>query len=170
MCNRIRVFLLNPLNPGFNYGQAAEIKMAIPRHPKQRQRRLGFTLGEMLVACSLSMVVISISTALCVHVNHTWRDVRHQRLALAELANQMDRLTCLPSETLKQDISDLKPSSWIDASLKQPELKGQIEDSNLGLRVTLQLDWQRRYPAKPMELTGWVQDFTNPLEKAASDE
>ena len=74
--------------------------------PSQKVRR-GITLAEMFVACAVTVTLMGMITTLCLRIQLVYRDIGHQRLALNELANQMDELTRLSENDLEEKLGAL---------------------------------------------------------------
>ncbi len=123
--------------------------------PSQKVRR-GITLAEMFVACAVTVTLMGMITTLCLRIQLVYRDIGHQRLALNELANQMDELTRLSENDLEEKLGALVVSDELKGSLREPVLTGQVQSSKLGTKLLLQLDWKRKHPSKPVELVGWL--------------
>lgn len=118
--------------------------------------RTGATMVELVVSAVLLITVMSFVTTLCFQINLVWKDIRHHRVALGELSNQLEQLTRLSPQQVRQAIKSLEPSAISSRTLKDPQLTGKLLEDDLGLRVVLQIDWQRRNPGKPVELAGWL--------------
>jgi hypothetical protein len=117
----------------------------------------GVTLLEVLVAFSLLTSVLSLSVPLAVRHGRLLTSARHYRLALAELTNQLERLTALPPEDVEQAATAVSVSEFTAAHLPGAELSGAIQSADLGRRITLSIVWdepQRR--AAPLKLTAWA--------------
>jgi type II secretory pathway pseudopilin PulG len=119
-------------------------------------RRRGFTIVELVVSASMLMVMMAFVTTLAFRIDQTWKDVAYQRIAINELSNHLDRLTQLPQDQLAAEIELIEVSAEVQRTLANPELSAQRIDDELGHRVVLKLDWQRRHPGRPVELVGWI--------------
>jgi len=123
----------------------------------RRRPRAGTTLIELVVSAAVLMTIMSFVTTLCVRVNWVWKDIGHRRVAVGELSNQLERLTRLTPRQANQELDSLEASDLCRQTLKLPQLNGTLVDDELGFRIVLQLNWQRRYPGTPVELVGWLQ-------------
>lgn len=118
--------------------------------------RRGVSLIELLVAAVVLVSVMSLVTSLCFRISLVWQEIGHRRVAVAELSNQLERLTRMDPEDVPQALALLKPSSLLEQTLLTPQLSGDIVESELGHQIELQLNWRRRHPGKPVELVGWI--------------
>ena len=146
----------------------ASATMRIQPFPAQRCRRHGTTLVELLVSAFLLISVMSFVTTWCFHINTIWKDIGHHRVALCELSNQLEVLTRLNPTQAQEAIDAIEPSSTCARTLKNPELTGNLVEDALGTRVVLQLNWQRRYPGKPVTLAGWLPRPTEATDDVAA--
>lgn len=119
-------------------------------------RRRGFTLVELIVSASLLVVVMTFVTSLAFRIDQTWKQISHQRIAINELSNQLDRLTRLTPAELATAIDAIDVSPEARQTLLHPQLTAEEIDDELGSRVVLRLDWQRSIPGRPVELVGWL--------------
>jgi hypothetical protein len=113
-------------------------------------------LQESIVACVMLMAVISVVMTVRFRLSGVWRDIQHQQIATSELSDQLDRLTSLPINQLRAELDSMQPSKACQQSLNQPTLSGELAPDELGQRLTLKLDWQRRFKSRPTELSAWV--------------
>ena len=118
--------------------------------------RKAFTMIEMVVSAILLIGVMSLVTSLAFRVDRVWIDVRHHRLAMTELSNQLELLTRLSVAELPEAIEGLTPSNLVAEALPEASLFAELQNEGLLTRITLKLDWQRRHPAKPMQMVAWV--------------
>lgn len=123
---------------------------------KQASDRKALTTVEVLVSAIILMTIMTFVASLAVKVGLVWRDVGHQRVAICELANQLEELTLLSPAEAESAVKELEASVICARTLKSPELKGVLEKDELGTRVTLAIDWKRRHAGKPVELSGWI--------------
>jgi len=137
--------------------------MPTKRSSLQRRDRLGTSALEVVVAFTLLSTVLALSTPLVVAHGRLIKAQRDYRLALDELSNQLDRLTDLPESDLPKALVELVPSPLTASRLPGATLRGQLTDSELGKRVTLEIWWDEpNRQAAPLRLTAWV------LPRAAS--
>ena len=122
----------------------------------QNSNRKGVSATEVLVSALILLTVMTFITTLAVKVGQVWKDVGHQRVAVCELANQLELLTLLSPQQAEEAIKDLKASETCARTLQVPLLSGTLNKDELGTRVTLSINWKRRIAGKPVELSGWI--------------
>src|SRR5262249_2704923 len=133
-----------------------------PRSPRETDRgqhmrhRSGSTALEALVAFTLLSAALTFATPLVVQHSRLLKAQRDYRLALREVYNQIARLSLLPTDELSGALSQLTPSELIAAKLPGAELRGRLDDSDLGRRLTLRLSWQAQSSPTTISLTTWV--------------
>ncbi len=118
--------------------------------------RRGVTMIELVVAAVVMVVVMSLVTTLCFRISCVWQDTGHRRVAVAELSNQLDRLTQMSPQQVRDALGTLKPSELSKRTLRDLQLAGELFQSEIGHRIHLQLNWSRRHPGRPVELVGWI--------------
>jgi hypothetical protein len=119
--------------------------------------RRGTSNLDLLVALSLLVTVMSVSSPLVVRHGRLLSSHRNYRLALDELSNQLDRLRAMPIAELAREIERLAPSSFVVERLPGARLTGQLRPEELGTQITLSLSWNdaERHGA-PVTLATWV--------------
>jgi hypothetical protein len=137
---------------------------------RQHRCRNGFTMVELVISAMMLVTVMTFVTTLSYSINLVWKDIGHHRVAANELANQLESLTRLPKQDAQIAVSSLEPSELCRRTLKDPELSGQLVEDNLGTRVVLSINWNRRNPGKPVQLVGWVFQKNGSLETASNKE
>lgn len=123
------------------------------------RRRPAFAYTEVLVAGTVLLTTMSLVAVSSFRISRIWKDVQHERSALCELSNQLDRLTILPAEEVEDLIESLEASSECKATLNRPQLTGSMGIADdFGRRLTLSLTWQKRpdKESRPAKLTGWL--------------
>lgn len=110
---------------------------------------------EIVVACVLLASVISASTSLIVRHGRLLADHRDYQRGLEEVSNHMERLSSLPVAEIPAALEKLAPSPFAQEVLPGAELRGELEPSELGQRLRLQLTWEGRRD-RPLCLTAWV--------------
>ncbi|MEM9409495.1 MAG: hypothetical protein AAGA30_00110 [Planctomycetota bacterium] len=128
-------------------------------------RRRGVSVVELTVSVAVLMAAMSIATTLFFQVKKVWQDSRHQRIACQELNNQLDHLTRLEPLELKKQLARLEPSKLCAESLREPKLFGEISKDSLGIRISMSIDWKRRYGSKPLRLSAWLNQGSANLEE-----
>jgi len=119
-------------------------------------KRQGTTVFECVVAASVLMVAMGTVTTMAFRASRMWSDVGHQRIAMNELANQIERISDADLEQIDQLVANLNPSEMAQASLDRPQMTAMRIRDSLGDRVVVELTWQSTYPLAPVRLTGWI--------------
>ena len=92
-----------------------------------------------------------------VRLGRLQQSIRHDRIAMDEMTNQLDRLTQLPLDQLRQEVERLTPSEFAASGLPNPRLSGTLRDSEDGYRLAVDISWDspgRR--AAPLTMATWV--------------
>jgi len=124
--------------------------------------RRGVTLFELLVAFSLLAGIVSVSAGLVVRHGRLLSSARNQRLAIEELANQMERVTSLRREQLSAFIAAPAPSALAREHLSGVTLAATLSDAVVpdeGQKIILAIEWNepgRR--GNPLRLAGWLRN------------
>src|SRR5688572_16674294 len=122
-----------------------------------RKPTSGTTTIEVLVAFTLLMSVLSLSTPLVVKHGRLMTAQREYRLALDELSNQLESLVALPESELEAAVGRLAPSGFIAARLSGVELRGQVDAADFGRRITLRITWDEPERSRaPVTLAAWI--------------
>ncbi len=123
---------------------------------RMRPRR-GTTIIEFVVACSLLSALILLVVPSAIRIGRVQRTMRHERIAMDEVTNQLDRLTRLSVDQIKQEITSVAPSKFAEDGLPNPRLTGTLRESEDGYRVALEIAWDG-LGERPMSLTAatWV--------------
>jgi hypothetical protein len=124
--------------------------------PGRRGRR-GISSLEVIVSLTLLASTLAVSTPLIVAHGRLLKSQRNHRLALEELSNHIERLSALPPEALPAAMERIVPSPLAGQRLPGATLRGQLADSDLGQRLTLEIWWDEpNRQAAPLRLTAWV--------------
>lgn len=126
------------------------------QRPSNANRRRGTSMIECVVSASILIVAMGTVTTMAFRLSRVWIQTGHQRIAMNELTNQIERLIESEPDKIDAMISDLKPSPAVERSLDQPHLSGRRVNDGFGDRVTLQLQWRSTHPIGAVELTGWI--------------
>lgn len=118
--------------------------------------RRGASMIELVVAAIVMVIVMSLVTTLCFRISLVWQDIGHRRVAVAELSNQLDRLTRMNPQQVRDELQTLKPSELSKRTLREPQLTGKMVQSDAGHQINLRLDWKRHQGGQPVELVGWI--------------
>jgi len=120
-------------------------------------RRRGTTMIELIVACSLLATLILVVVPSVIRIGQVQRTMRHDRIALDEMSNQLERLTELPFSQINQEIPKLTASEFATNGLPNPQLSGEIEESELGYQIVLQMSWDSPGRiAVPLRMATWI--------------
>ena len=124
----------------------------ISSHPRH-----GTTIIEVIVACSLlgSLMLFIVPSA--IRNGHMQQVIRHDRIAMDEVTNQLDRLALLPLNQIKQEVARLTPSEFAVAGLPNPSLSGTLQESEEGYRLALEISWNS--PGRsvaPLTMATWI--------------
>jgi hypothetical protein len=124
----------------------------VSSHPRR-----GATIIEFVVACSLlgSLMLLVVPSA--IRIGRVQRMIRHDRIAMDEATNQLDRLAQLSFSQVKQEIDTLTPSEFATAGLPNPRLSGTLQESEAGYRLALEIAWDS--PGRsvaPLTMATWL--------------
>ena len=119
--------------------------------------RRGTTITELVVACTLlgSLMLFIVPSA--IRIGRLQQAIRHDRIAMDEVTNQLERLTQLPLDQLQQEIDTLTPSEFAVSGLPRPRLSGTLQDSQDGHQLTLEISWDS--PGRsvaPLRMATWI--------------
>jgi len=125
---------------------------SLSSHPRR-----GTTITEFVVACTLLGSLTALVVPSAVRIRRLQQTIRHDRIAMDEVTNQLDRLTQLPLDQLRQEVDGLTPSEFAVSGLPNPKLTGTLQDSEDGYRLSLEISWDspgRR--VAPLVMATWV--------------
>jgi type II secretory pathway pseudopilin PulG len=128
----------------------------------RRGHRQGFTILELVVSAGMLIVVMTFVTTMAFRINQTWQQIGHQRIAMLELNNQIDRLIHLPPQQVDDAIQQIQSSPIAQRSLVDPKLTAERIDDQWGDRILVRIDWRRRFPGRPLELVAWLPSRSQP--------
>lgn len=126
------------------------------RANKNSSARRGVLSIELMVAAAVLMTVMTFVTTLMFRVNRVWSEIGQHRVAAMELSNQLDQLTRLTRAEATLAIKSLQPSNLCRSTCPAPTLVGETSEDELGIRIELQINWQRLPPGPPVVLSGWL--------------
>lgn len=135
--------------------------------PKSRYR--GLSHLEMIAACAAMVVVMSFVTTLCFRISRVWRDIGHQRAAVAELSNRLDRLTRLGLTEIETEIDSIRLSDQLIRTLFNPQMTGELIETEFGTQVRLKLMWGQRHPLSSVSMSAWTHDYVSDLGGNSDD-
>ncbi len=121
------------------------------------RRRPGISSIEALVGFIVLSTAIALSLPLLVRHQRLLESARHYRLALDELSNQLDRLSAIPQVDLAAEVNRLAPSDFLVKHLPAAQLTGELNQADVGQRLTLHLTWTD-IPRRPtsVSLATWI--------------
>ncbi len=123
----------------------------------RRTKRLGISSVEVVVAFVLLSGVLLASTSLMVKHGRLLQAQRNYRLALDELANQVERISALPAEEIESAVENLEPSPFVVRFLNDATLEGELQPADVGQRLVLRLTWDEPQRSEaPVTLSAWI--------------
>ena len=126
------------------------------------KNRRGATLIELMVSCSMLTALMAFAVPSAIRIGRVQQSMRHDRIAMDELSNQMDRLSRLPVDEIEQQIDSLAPSAPTAANLPDARLVGSLNAADGGYRLVLDITWRRIGASNvPQSLAGWVYPVAN---------
>ena len=111
---------------------------------------------ELLVSITILMATVTVITGLIFKCGMIWKDVSQRRVAVRELSSQLEELTLLDQDSVKEKIEALEVSAICTQRLPEAKLTGALSEDNLGVRIQLSLNWKRAVESKPVVLCGWL--------------
>jgi hypothetical protein len=106
---------------------------------------------------TLLVTTLSVAAPLVVRHDRLLKSQRDFRLALDELSNQMERLVTIPVNDLSSAIQQLVPSEFLIRRLPSAQLSGELQPTEGGMRVNLQITWNELSgPRTPVSLAAWI--------------
>ena len=124
----------------------------ISSHPRR-----GTTIIEFVVACSLLGSLMMVVVPSAIRIGRLQQMLRHERIAMDEVTNQLDRLAQLPLSQVQHEVPTLTPSEFAAAGLPNPRLAGTLEGSEEGYRLALEISWNS--PGRnvaPLTMATWI--------------
>lgn len=126
------------------------------RAMKQSNKRLGLSATEVIVAATLLLSMLGLVVPTTMRAARISRDARHYQIAMNELSNQFEYLSCMSEPELTSALPTLEISDQARQSLENARLEASLSTQEDGVRITLSLNWDRGVDAKPLQLTGWL--------------
>jgi Tfp pilus assembly protein PilV len=118
--------------------------------------RSGLSQVEILVAASLLMAGMGVLPTLGFHINRIAKESRNYQLAVHELANQLERISKLPREPMRNALRDMQLAPHVSEVLPGGTLAGILQQDSTGTRLILSLQWERTGSPPPLQLVAWV--------------
>lgn len=143
------------------------LRLPVHRSSHRGSDRRGFTLLEVVVSISLTVVMIGIVTPMVVRSMRLWKDTQRYQLATDELAIQLDRLISLPPDERSEAIEQLSVNDAIAAQFPGGTLSADLVSGNSEQRLVLAFNWERPGDPPPIQLIGWIN--TTAIEATAID-
>lgn len=136
-----------------------------------RSARRGSLLIELLASFGVLTTVVAVATPLAVRHGRILTSAREYRIAVEELSNQMERLTALPGDQRRAQISALEASDFGAEHLRGAKLTAALVPADVGEQLTLEIVWdepQRR--EAPVRLVAWIAPDVAAAEPADVEE
>ena len=134
--------------------------------PAAKRSRGGFTLVEMIVAGILLSVVMTVSMQMLAGYSKQQRLANRRQLAVAELANLIERITARPFSTVTTDnLQSLTINDAARARLPDAELRIEVNDQAgppKGKQIRADIRWRQvggEFTA-PVRLATWIYAHT----------
>ncbi|MEM6471220.1 MAG: hypothetical protein AAF802_16790 [Planctomycetota bacterium] len=118
--------------------------------------RSGIAVLDVVIAASLVMSLVAVSTPMVIRVSRIWIQTRHYHLAADLLSGEMDRVLAIDSGIRNSELESLTVPAEVANVLIGAELTGDIMDTSSGRVIVLSLDWPRLGDPPPMRLTAWI--------------
>lgn len=133
-----------------------------------RKTRSGFSLVELVIACLLvaAAAACTLPTAGWIMVER--RTAQRRQMAAEEVANLMERVTCLPWQGITPPrIAQIGLDPEIERQLPDATLAATVDSDEQAKRIGLALSWTDRagQAVAPVRLTTWV--FRQPTTRLA---
>jgi hypothetical protein len=119
--------------------------------------RRGFTTLEVIAAAGLVSAGLVSIVPVFVRQARLVTELRRERVALEELANQAERLAVVPPDELAGHLAGLAVSPVVTVLVPGARLAATRGDSPLGTRVMLALSWDAPgRDTRPLTLVTWL--------------
>ncbi|QEG20516.1 hypothetical protein [Mariniblastus fucicola] len=128
------------------------------RSAKKNRVRNGVLKMEAMLALVILVAAMNLASPLIHRINLLWSDAQRHQFAIQELANQLNGLTGLTSEAAQSALDEIEVSPACKKTLNEAAITGELQQDELGTRVTLQLSWSDRKNANPVTLSGWLRN------------
>jgi hypothetical protein len=124
---------------------------------RRRPPRRGLSSVEMIVSFMLLGSVLALFVPLVVRHGRLLVSHRQYRVGLDEVTNQLERLSVLSEQDLQAAIKDLNPSPLTAERLPGATLHAELQDADIGKRLTIQLTWNEpRRREAPITMSAWI--------------
>ncbi len=135
-----------------------------PSRLRERPTPSGLCMTELLVAATLLIGALGLIGPLAVRSARLQQETRHYQAALLEVSNQLERLTALAQKERTEALAELTLSPTARDALPNPQLSAETIDDSEGMRLALEIQWDRPGRAKPLRLVAWIKPPSNPEE------
>jgi hypothetical protein len=109
------------------------------------------------VTFALLVTAMSLSVPLIGQHGRVLRSQRNYRLALDEVANQLENLTSQSPDSLPNAIQGLAPADFTRQRLRRAKLEGELYPAEFGTRILLKLSWvESNQQVMTVALAGWA--------------
>ena len=120
--------------------------------------RRGLLKTEALLAAVVLAASLSFASTMVKRINRFWSDAQRHQFAISELSNQIDEFSRLSPDQASESLKSIEVSQACKETLKDASIVGEVEEDELGNRITLKLSWLDRKGANPVELSAWLRD------------
>jgi hypothetical protein len=132
-------------------------------------RRRGVILIEVIVACGLAAVLLTICVQVLTLMAVERRAVERRVIALQEAANLIEQASAIPfAQLTRENLNTLFVDPALATLLPDAKVSFSVDDEQepLAKRVTMELSWlgAGRRRESPVRLTTWV--FAPPIKEA----
>lgn len=134
-----------------------ELTASFKLAPARRLRR-GVLKMEAMLAAVILVAAIGFASTMIHRINRFWSDAQRHQFAISELSNQIDELSRLSPDQATESLKSIEVSQACKETLKDASIVGEVEEDELGNRITLKLSWLDRKGANPVELSAWLRD------------
>jgi hypothetical protein len=111
----------------------------------------------LLVSFTLLVTAMSVAVPLVFQHGRVLKSQRNYRLALDEVANQLESLTSQSPDSLPNMIRGLAPSEFLQQRLRGAKLSGELQPAEFGTRIVLRLSWiEANQQTATVTLVGWA--------------
>jgi hypothetical protein len=121
--------------------------------------RSGYAAIEVLVGATLTLALIGLFATLTFRIRSVDRSSIQYQAATQELANRLEPFRAMDRGRAIEIIEDLDADEALKDRLPGATLKGTVVDDKEGLRVLLELNWDRTVPAQPIRMVAWIKEL-----------
>jgi hypothetical protein len=120
-------------------------------------RRAGTGALDLLVSFTLLVTAMCLAVPLIVQHGRVLKSQRNYRLALDEVANQLEHLTSQSPDAMPAAIQGLAPSDFVRQRLRAAKLSAELQPAESGSCIVLKLTWREaNQQSTAVTLVGWA--------------